>query len=144
MNNVHMQLIPLTTPSVLTPFDRSGISSPNRVGGMMSDDRPNLLQGTLDLLVLKTLTWGAMHGYGIASLIHQHTDGDITIVDAALYKALHRLERDEYVASAWGITENNRRAKYYQLTPAGRRRLRDELAGWRNYSAAVERLLGTA
>ena len=110
----------------------------------MTQDRVELLQGTLDLLVLKTLTWGSMHGYGIASLIHQHTDGDITIVDAALYKALHRLERDDFVASRWGVSENNRRAKYYQLTAAGRARLKRDLAGWRTYSAAVDRLLATA
>ena len=109
----------------------------------MADDRLDLLQGTLDLLVLKALTWGPMHGYGISSMIHQRTDGDITIVDAALYKALHRLERDDFVASTWGLSENNRRAKYYRITPAGRTRLREELADWRRYSAAVERVVGT-
>lgn len=102
-----------------------------------------LLQGTLDLLVLRVLALGANHGYGVASLIHQRTDGEITIVDAALYKALHRLERDGLVEAAWGLSENNRRAKYYELTRAGRKRLRDEVAGWRGYSAAVERLLGS-
>ena len=109
----------------------------------MGDDRLDLLQGTLDLLVLKTLTRGAMHGYGISSLIHERTDGDITIVDAALYKALHRLERAELVASEWGRSENNRRAKYYRLTVQGRKRLRDALTDWRRYSAAVERIVGT-
>src|SRR5215207_7536289 len=108
----------------------------------MADDRLDLLQGTLDLLVLKTLTWGPMHGYGISSMIHQRTDGDITIVDAALYKALHRLERDDFVASTWGLSENNRRAKYYRITPEGRKRLREELADWRRYSIAVERIVG--
>ena len=107
----------------------------------MGNDRLDLLQGTLDLLVLKTLTWGPMHGYGISLLIHQRTDGDLTIVDAALYKALHRLERDELVTSTWGVTENNRRAKYYRITTEGRKRLRDELADWRTYSAAVERIV---
>ena len=109
----------------------------------MAVDRLDLLQGTLDLLVLKTLTWGSMHGYGISSMINQRSDGDITVVDAALYKALHRLERDDYVASTWGLSENNRRAKYYRLTPAGRKRLRDELTDWRRYSAAVERIVQT-
>ena len=110
----------------------------------MAGDRLDLLQGTLDLLVLKTLTWGEMHGYGISSMIHQRSDGDITVVDAALYKALHRLEADDYIASTWGVSENNRRAKYYRLTPAGRKRLRDELTDWRRYSAAVERIVQKA
>jgi len=110
----------------------------------MASDRLDLLQGTLDLLVLKTLTWGSMHGYGISSMIHQRSDGDITVVDAALYKALHRLEADDYVASTWGLSDNNRRAKYYRLTPTGRKRLRDELTDWRRYSAAVERIVQEA
>ena len=109
----------------------------------MGAERLDLLQGTLDLLVLKALTWGPMHGYGISSMIHQRSDGDITIVDAALYKALHRLERDDLVASTWGLSENNRRAKYYRLTVAGRARLRGELTDWRRYSAAVERIVGS-
>ena len=107
----------------------------------MADDRLDLLQGTLDLLVLKTLTWGPMHGYGISSMIHQRSEGDITVVDAALYKALHRLERDDYVESTWGVSENNRRAKFYRLTADGRKRLRNELTDWRRYSAAVERIV---
>jgi PadR family transcriptional regulator, regulatory protein PadR len=109
----------------------------------MADERLELLQGTVDLLVLKTLTWGPMHGYGISSMIHQRTDGDITIVDAALYKALHRLERDDFVTSAWGLSDNNRRAKYYRITPQGRKRLREDLADWRRYSIAVERIVGS-
>jgi len=107
----------------------------------MGGDRLDLLQGTLDLLVLKTLTWGPMHGYGISSRINQRSDGDITVVDAALYKALHRLERDDLVESTWGLSDNNRRAKFYRLTAAGRKRLRDELTDWRRYSAAVERIV---
>ena len=109
----------------------------------MADTETDLLRSSLDLLVLKTLTWGPMHGYGISSMINQRSDGDITVVDAALYKALHRLERDDYVASTWGLSENNRRAKYYRLTTAGRKRLRDELTDWRRYSAAVERIVQT-
>jgi transcriptional regulator len=107
----------------------------------MPSDRLDLLQGTLDLLVLKTLTWGPMHGYAVSSMIHQRSEGDITVVDAALYKALHRLERDDYVTSTWGVSENNRRAKFYRITTEGRKRLRDELTDWRRYSAAVERIV---
>jgi len=107
----------------------------------VADDRLDLLQGTLDLLVLKALTWGPMHGYGISQMIHLRTDGDITVVDAALYKALYRLERDDLVASTWGLSDNNRRARYYRLTARGRARLRADLADWRRYAAAVERLV---
>ena len=107
----------------------------------MADDRLDLLQGTLDLLVLKALSWGPMHGYGISQMIHQRTDGDIVVVDAALYKALHRLERDKLVASTWGLSDNNRRAKYYRITTQGRARLRADLSVWRRYAAAVERLV---
>jgi len=82
-----------------------------------------------------------MHGYGISQMIHQRTEGDIVVVDAALYKALHRLERDKLVASTWGLSDNNRRAKYYRMTTQGRARLRANLADWRRYSAAVERLV---
>ena len=107
----------------------------------MADERLDLLQGTLDLLVLKALSWGPMHGYGISQMIHQRTEGDIVVVDAALYKALHRLERDRHVASTWGLSDNNRRAKYYRITTQGRARLRADLADWRRYAAAVERLV---
>ncbi|HJU74171.1 MAG TPA: PadR family transcriptional regulator [Gemmatimonadaceae bacterium] len=103
----------------------------------MTRDSLDLLQGTLDLLILRTLAWGQMHGYGISGFIRQRTDGAISIVDAALYKALHRLERDRLIDSVWGVSENNRKAKYYRLTPAGRRRLHAELDEWRRYSAAV-------
>jgi transcriptional regulator len=107
----------------------------------VADDRLDLLQGTLDLLVLKALTWGPMHGYGISQMIHERTAGDITVVDAALYKALYRLERDDLVSSTWGLSDNNRRARYYRLTARGRARLRANLDDWRRYAAAVERLV---
>jgi transcriptional regulator len=104
----------------------------------------DLLYGTLDLLVLRTLSWRAMHGYGISTHIRGRTDGVLDLEDAALYKALHRLERQGHIASEWGVSENNRRAKYYQLTPAGRRRLRAEVDAWRRFSAAVVRVLEPA
>ena len=100
-----------------------------------------LVQGTLDLLVLRTLASGPMHGYGIATLVHQRTDGDLAIEDAALYQALHRLDRHDLVEAEWRPSENNRRARYYRLTPAGRKRLREETANWRRYSRAVEAVL---
>ena len=100
-----------------------------------------LVQGTLDLLVLRTLVSGPMHGYGIATLVHQRTDGDLAVEDAALYQALHRLDRQDLVEAEWRPSENNRRARYYTLTPAGRKRLREETASWRRYARAVEAML---
>ena len=83
----------------------------------------DLLQGTLDVLVLRTLAWGTMHGYAVSRWIHQRTDGVLEIEDAPLYKALHRLERAGFVAAEWGLSENNRRARFYSLTTSGRRQL---------------------
>ena len=100
-----------------------------------------LLQGTLDLLVLRTLAPGPRHGYGIATLVHERTGGDLAIEDAALYQALHRLDRQGLVDAEWGPSENNRRARYYRLTPEGRKRLRADTANWRRYARAVEAVL---
>ena len=100
-----------------------------------------LMQGTLDLLVLRTLVSGPQHGYGIATLIHQRTEGDLAVEDAALYQALHRLDRQDLVEAEWRQSENNRRARYYKLTPAGRNRLRADAENWRRYSRAVEAVL---
>ncbi|MEJ7811810.1 MAG: PadR family transcriptional regulator [Gemmatimonadaceae bacterium] len=104
----------------------------------------DLLQGTLDVLILKTLSWSAMHGYGVSRWIRQRTDGVLGIDDAALYQALHRLERRGWVAAEWGLSENNRRAKFYQLTTDGRRQLRAEASLWRRYAEAVFKVLETA
>ena len=93
------------------------------------------------MLVLKTLSLGPEHGYGVSRWIRERTDGALAIEDAALYQALHRMERRGLIESAWGLSENNRRAKYYQLTAAGRRRLRQESAVLRRYTAAVFRVL---
>jgi transcriptional regulator len=104
----------------------------------------DLLQGTVDILVLQTLAWGPMHGYAVASWIRQRTDGVLELEDAPLYKALHRLERQGYVDAEWGVSENNRRARYYQLTAAGRRQLHTEAATWRRYAEAVFKVLEPA
>jgi transcriptional regulator len=104
----------------------------------------DLLYGTLDVLVLKTLSWQPMHGYAITTWIRQRTDGALAVDDAALYKALHRLEQRGHVESEWGLSENNRRAKYYQLTRAGRTQLRLESSVWREYATAVFKVLETA
>src|SRR4026207_1806040 len=96
-----------------------------------------LLQGTLDLLVLRCLSGGARHGYAIASMGRAHTEGDLPVEAAALYQSLPRLHRQDLVDAEWGPSENNRRARFYTLTPAGRTRLRDEAATWRRYARAV-------
>jgi transcriptional regulator len=100
-----------------------------------------LVQGTLDLLVLRTLASGPMHGYGVATAVHERTDGDLAVEDAALYQALHRLDRQGLVEPEWRPSENNRRARYYTLTRAGRKRLREQTDNWRRYSRAVEAVL---
>lgn len=107
----------------------------------MATQPMDLLQGTLDVLVLRTLAWGPMHGYAVSRSIHERTDGVLEIEDAPLYKALHRLERAGFVAPEWGLSENNRRARYYSLTAAGRRQLKAEESAWRRYAAAVFKVL---
>jgi len=103
-----------------------------------------LVQGTLDLLVLGTLVSGPLHGYGIATLVNHRSAGELTVEDAALYQALHRLDRQGLVEAEWRQSENNRRARYYSLTPAGRKRLREETASFRRYARAVEAVLAGA
>ena len=88
-----------------------------------------LMQGTVAVLILKTLSWGAQHGYDISRSIRQRSDGALGLEDAALYQALHRLERKGWIAAEWGLSENNRRAKFYQLTGEGRQALQAELSG---------------
>jgi PadR family transcriptional regulator, regulatory protein PadR len=107
----------------------------------MSDAPLDLLQGTVDVLVLQALVWGPMHGYAVASWIRQRTDGVLELEDAPLYKALHRLERQGSVEAEWGLSENNRRARYYRLTPVGRRTLRTQAVTWRRYAEAVFKVL---
>jgi PadR family transcriptional regulator, regulatory protein PadR len=110
----------------------------------MSEPALDLLKGTVDVLVLQALAWGPAHGYAVASWIRQRTDGVLTLEDAPLYKALHRLERQRLVSAEWGLSEHNRRARYYALTPAGRARLRAEAAAWRRYAEAVFKVLDPA
>ncbi len=101
----------------------------------------DLLQGTLDVMVLKSLSWGPMHGFGIAKWIRQTTDEILQIDDGALYPALHRMEHRGLIGADWGLTENNRRAKYYTLTPKGRQQLRARAASWDLYSRAVSKVI---
>jgi transcriptional regulator len=110
----------------------------------MPRDTSDLLHGTLDLLVLKALSTQPMHGFGLSKWIEQGTRNELEIVDSALYKALHRLEDSGAVAAEWGVSDNNRRAKYYSLTARGRKLLRTETATWKRYVVAVSGILETA
>ena len=101
----------------------------------------SLLQGTVDLLILRALQGGAGHGYSVSRWVRDRTDGVLTIEDAALYQALHRLEAKEWIDSEWGLSENNRRAKYYRLTAEGRRQLRAEVSTWKRYADAVFKVI---
>ena len=107
----------------------------------MSRQKTDLLQGTLDLLVLKTLQTGPAHGWDIAQRIQQVSEDVLQVNQGSLYPALHRLEDRGLIASEWGASENNRRAKYYKLTAAGRRQLEEETETWRRFSWAVTRVL---
>ena len=104
----------------------------------------DLLQGTLDVLILQTLAAGPMHGWGVAQRIQQVSNEVLQIGQGSLYPALHRLEYKGWIKSEWGASENNRRAKFYGLTAAGRRQLEAELKTWDRLSAAVALVLGTA
>ena len=102
-----------------------------------------LLKGTVDLLLLRSLQQGPSHGYEVARWVRDRTDGVLTVEDAALYQALHRLEDNGLIASEWGVSDNNRRAKYYRLTPKGRRRLRSDVSVWKRYAEAVFKVIET-
>jgi len=103
--------------------------------------RDDLLQGTLDMLVLKALQLGSMHGWGITERLEQGSQQILQVVQGSLYPALYRLERQAFITSSWGVTENNRRARYYSLSAAGRRRLDEERATWLRVSRAVDLIL---
>ena len=107
----------------------------------MIDDRLELPQGTLDLLILKAVSLAPLHGWAISERIRQVTHEALQIPQGSLYPALHRLERRGWIESEWGLSENNRRAKYYQLTTQGRRQLQSKAVTWARYSAAVSKVL---
>lgn len=107
----------------------------------MGLENPGLIRGTLDLLILKALSTGEKHGYAVSEWIESVTDSRLLVEEGTLYPALHRLERRGLVAAEWGLSENNRKAKYYELTKAGRKGLRDESASWASYTEAVGKAL---
>src|SRR5215472_14183787 len=106
-------------------------------------DSADILPGTLDLLILKAVSLGSLHGYGILLRIEQISRGALLIEQGALYPALFRLARKGFLKASWGTSENNRRAKYYELTPSGRKHLREEQDGWNRLVAAMGSVLGT-
>jgi transcriptional regulator len=108
---------------------------------MVVDRDVDLIQGTLNVLILKTLSWGPMNGYAIAQWVREATQGDIELEEGALYPALHRMEHRGWLAAEWGLSENNRRAKFYSLTPLGRRALRARTDSWERLVSAVGRVL---
>jgi transcriptional regulator len=97
----------------------------------------DLLQGTLDMLILKALAWGSNHGFGVARWIEQRSGAALTIEEGSLYPALHRMTRRGWIKAQWGISENNRRARFYQLTASGRAQLVEEARAWRRFADVV-------
>ena len=108
----------------------------------MAEDELKLLQGTLDLLVLKSLIFGPRHGYAVARWIRETSDSALQIEEGALYTSLHRMEKRGWIEAEWGISENNRRAKYYGLTQTGRKQLAASQRTWTRYAEAVFKILG--
>ena len=110
----------------------------------MNQPAADLLQGTLDMLILRTLALGRMHGWGIAQRIQQISQDVLRVQQGSLYPALHRLEQQGWITAEWGDSENNRRARFYRLTKAGRKQLEVEVSNWERLSAAIGRVLETA
>ena len=107
----------------------------------MPKQKSDLLQGTLDLLILKTLALEPMHGWGISQRIQQTSDGVLNVNQGSLYPALYRLEEQGWITATWDVSSNNRQAKFYELTKAGRQQLAEETANWQRQSAAIEQIL---
>jgi transcriptional regulator len=107
----------------------------------MDTAKLELLRGTLDVLILKALVWGPLHGYAITSFIRRQSDETLLVEEGTLYPALWRLESKELLEAEWGLSENNRKAKFYRLTSEGRRRLRHEVKAWEAYASAVGKVL---
>lgn len=110
----------------------------------MGKDKMELLQGTLDLLILRALKLGPMHGFGISVLIRQMSEDVLRVEQGSLYPALYRLERQGWIESEWGTSDNNRKAKFYKLTPAGRKQLVEETSNWEKLSRAINLIIRPA
>jgi len=114
------------------------------LGNVMSQDKMDLLQGTLDLLILKALKLGSMHGFGISVLIRQMSEEVLRVEQGSLYPALYRLERQGWISSEWGVSDNNRKAKFYKLTVDGRKQLVEETSNWEKLSRAINLIVRPA
>ncbi len=138
-------LLPTAASVPLTVWGSDCILYPSIVKGrlQMANTRTDLMQGTLELLILKTLSREQMHGYGIAQRIHEAVDDLLKVEDGSLYPALYRMEERGWIASEWGLSENNRRAKFYKLTRTGRQQLAAQAVNWERISQAVMRVLQT-
>ena len=110
----------------------------------MSHSTLSLMQGTVDLLILRALQQGPAHGYEVSRWVRERTHAVLKLEDAALYQALHRLEERGWIESEWGLSENNRRAKFYELTAEGKRQLRAEVSAWKRYAEAIFKVIETA
>ena len=119
------------------------LQEPSPAPPVASRNQADALRGSLDLLVLKTLSLAPMHGWGISQRVQQLSAGVLEVNQGWLYPALQRMEKDGLITSEWGTTDNNRRARYYRLTAAGRRALGQELESWRRFAAGLETVLGT-
>jgi transcriptional regulator len=107
----------------------------------MPEEKVEMVKGTLDVLILKSLSWGPMHGYAVTRWIRETTDNALQIEEGALYPALHRMQNKGWLAADWGLSENNRRAKYYQLTSQGQQQLESETGSWLRFAEAVAKIL---
>jgi len=125
----------------LTPAASGPISLQNLQGERVAAEPLNILRGTLDTLVLRALLGVPMHGYQISEWIDARAKGNLVVLDSALYQSLYRLEKQRLIAAAWGVTENNREARYYRITAKGRALLRSETATWLRYAATVTAIL---
>jgi PadR family transcriptional regulator PadR len=121
--------------------EEKGVGPSMEHGGRMFQDDRGLLQGTLELLILKALSWDPAHGYGVARWIEGATDDALRVEEGSLYPALHRMSAKGWVESEWGVSENNRRARFYRLTPKGRSQLREKTRGWRRMVETVGKAL---
>ena len=129
---------------MLTIQRKEGYPPVERLGNKMRKEKMDLLQGTLDLLILKSLKPGPMHGFGLSVLIRQMSEELLRVEQGSLYPGLYRLERRGWIESAWGVSENNRKAKFYKLTPAGRKQLVEETSNWEKLSRAINLVLKPA
>jgi transcriptional regulator len=134
----------LSVPVAVQQERRTPVGKQQGKGDAVTEPRSDVLQGTLDLMVLKTLdTLGSMHGYGIAQRIQQISENLLQLNQGTLYPALLRLEQRGWISSKWGLSENNRKARFYALTRSGRRQLEREAEGWQRTVSIMERLLGS-